>query len=55
MLTAIFIDPKARGGQHYGETALNHALETLGSMGYDTAYLQTDHIGYFEKYGFNET
>lgn len=53
-ITTLFIDPKFRGGHRFGETALNHAREMLGGMGYDTAYLHTDHIGYYEKYGFSE-
>lgn len=54
-ITTLFIDPGFRGGYRYGETAVTHAREILGSMGYDTAYLHTDLIGYYEKYGFSET
>ena len=53
-ITALFIEPDFRGGKGYGETALNHARSVLGEIGYDTAYLCTDHIGYYEKYGFLE-
>ena len=54
-IKTLFISPEFRGGQHYGEAAITHALETLGNMGFDTAYLHTDLIGYYEKYGFSET
>lgn len=53
-ITTLFIDTKFRGGHRYGETAVTHAREILGNMGYDTAYLHTDLIGYYEKYGFSE-
>ena len=53
-IASLFIEPDYRGGKGYGEAALNHARSVLGEMGYDMAYLSTDHIGYYEKYGFNE-
>lgn len=53
-ITTLYIDPKFRGGCLYGQAALTHALEMLGAMGFDTAYLHTDLIGYYEKYGFTE-
>ena len=53
-ITTLFVDPGMRGGKGFGEMILNHARGVLGSMGYDTAYLCTDHIGYYEQYGFEE-
>lgn len=50
----LFVDPKFRNGELYGKAALDHAREMLGKMGFDTAYLHTDLIGYYEKYGFDE-
>lgn len=53
-ITTLFIDPSHRGGNGLGELLLDHARGVLGQMGYDTAYLCTDHIGYYEHYGFTE-
>ncbi|WP_028509203.1 hypothetical protein [Ruminococcus sp. NK3A76] len=53
-ITTLFVDPYFRSTRHFGETALMHAREMLGDMGYDTAYLHTDLVGYYEKYGFSE-
>lgn len=53
-ITTLFVDPAFRGGELYGKALLDHAREMLGQMGYDTAYLHTDLIGYYERYGFNE-
>lgn len=53
-ITTLFVDPYFRNTRHFGETALMHAREMLGDMGYDTAYLHTDLVGYYEKYGFCE-
>lgn len=54
-ITTLFIDPEYRSGHKFGECAIAHALEMLGNMGHDTAYLCTGHIGYYEKFGFEET
>lgn len=53
-ITTLFIDPICRGGKGFGKFALEHARAVLGQMGFDTVYLTTDHIGYYEKYGFRE-
>jgi len=53
-ITTLFIDPEYRGGISFGRSALEHARAVLGSMGFDTVYLTTDHIGYYEKCGFRE-
>lgn len=52
-ITTLFIDPEYRS-RSFGGTALGHARSILGTMGYDTVYLTTDHIGYYEKHGFRE-
>ena len=53
-ITTLFVDPAFRGGELYGKALLDHAREQLGQMGYDTAYLHSDLIGYYERYGFAE-
>lgn len=53
-ITTLFIGPEYRGGISFGGAALEHARCVLGDMGYDTVYLTTDHIGYYEKHGFRE-
>ena len=53
-ITTLFVDPAFRGGELYGKALLDHAREMLGQMGYDTAYLTTDLIGYYERCGFEE-
>ena len=53
-ITTLFVDPNFRGGELYGKALLDHAREQLGQMGYDTAYLHSNLIGYYERYGFAE-
>lgn len=54
-ITTLFIDPEYRGRDAgFAGAALEHAKSVLGAMGYDTVYLTTDHIGYYEKFGFRE-
>lgn len=52
-ITTIFVDPICRGGG-FGEMLLNHAKYQVAKLGYDKVYLSTTHIGYYEKYGFEE-
>ena len=33
---------------------LDHARYEAAKLGFDKLYLTTDHIGYYEKYGFRE-
>ncbi|WP_337098977.1 GNAT family N-acetyltransferase [Paenibacillus sp. YIM B09110] len=49
----LFID-KSERGQALGALLLQHGRKTAGQLGYDKVYLTTDHIGYYEKYGFRE-
>lgn len=39
-------------GHRYSEVIIKHALEKASSLGFDKVYLATDHIGLYEKYGF---
>ncbi len=52
-IAPLFVDPGERG-QAYGSVLLEHARLTAGRLGYRTVYLATDHIQYYEKYGFRE-
>lgn len=52
-LTTLFVEPDLRGW-HYGELLMNHARYEAGKLGFDKMYLATDHIGFYEKYGFRE-
>ncbi len=48
---AVFIDPKHRGNA-YGSLLLDKAKNDTKSFRYEYLYLCTEHIGYYEKYGF---
>lgn len=52
-IAPLFIDKDERG-RALGAALLQHARTTAGQLGYDKVYLTTDHIGYYEKYGFRE-
>jgi GNAT superfamily N-acetyltransferase len=52
-ITCIFIDEKERG-RRLGAKLLEHGRKTAGKLGYPTVYLTTDHIRFYEKYGFRE-
>lgn len=50
-LCALYIEESERG-QALGSRLLLHAREAAGKLGFKKLYLCTDHIGYYEKYGF---
>lgn len=50
-LCALFIAEKHRGHNH-AMLLINAAKKDTASMGMDTLYLSTDHVGYYEKQGF---
>jgi predicted N-acetyltransferase YhbS len=52
-IAPLFVDERERG-QSLGAELLRHARKTAGRLGYGKVYLTTDHIGYYEKYGFRE-
>lgn len=52
-IAPLFIDKKERGNA-LGSLLLEHARKIAGKLGYQRVYLTTDHIRYYEKYGFRE-
>lgn len=53
-IASLYVDPDMRGGFGMGKTLLDHARYEAAKLGFDKLYLTTDHIGYYEKYGFRE-
>ena len=51
-LCAIYVEPDERG-QQLGEKMLTYSRYEASKLGYDKVYLNTDHIGYYEKYGWH--
>ena len=50
-ICAIFIEEKHRGNA-YGALLIEKAKTDAESFGFEYLYLCTEHIGYYEKYGF---
>jgi predicted N-acetyltransferase YhbS len=50
-LAALFVGESERG-QALGGKMLAHGAAEASRLGFDKLYLATDHIGYYEKYGF---
>ncbi|NNE02883.1 MAG: GNAT family N-acetyltransferase [Eudoraea sp.] len=48
---ALFIEEKHRGNA-YGSLLLEKARKDAKKAGFENVYLCTEHIGYYEKYGF---
>ena len=53
-VSTLFVQPKCRGGNGFGELLLTHAKYQAAQLGYERLYVCTDHIGYYERYGFRE-
>jgi GNAT superfamily N-acetyltransferase len=51
-MCALYIEPDERGKQ-FGEKLLAHSRLEAASLGFDKVYLNTDHVGYYEKYGWS--
>lgn len=47
----VFTVPEYRGHRYSGQL-IGHACAAAASDGYDTVWLNTDHVGLYEKYGF---
>ncbi len=47
----LFTSPAYRG-QRFSELVINAAYDEAIKLGYERVYLATDHIGFYEKYGF---
>lgn len=52
-IASIYVDDEVRN-YGCGEMLLNHAKYEAARLGYEKVYIATDHIGYYEKYGFRE-
>jgi len=50
-LCALFIE-KSQRGNGYGQILIEKAKEDAKMYGFSNLYLCTNHIGYYEKYGF---
>ena len=47
----VFTQPDYRGHRYSGEV-IEYACKEAKTQGYNKVYLATDHIGFYEKYGF---
>jgi len=52
-ITCVFIDEQERG-QRLSSKLLGHGRTIAGGLGYNEVYLTTDHIQFYEKFGFRE-
>jgi GNAT superfamily N-acetyltransferase len=52
-ITCVFIDKQERG-QRLSSKLLEHGRTVAGKLGYEKVYLTTDHIQFYEKFGFRE-
>ncbi|MGN7388161.1 GNAT family N-acetyltransferase [Sporosarcina sp. SAFN-015] len=52
-LACLYVDPKYRG-QAIGSQLLDHAVAEAKRKGFKKLYLTTDHVGYYEKYGWSK-
>lgn len=50
-LCALYIEEEYRG-RALGSLLLEHAKGDAKKLGFSSVYLCTDHVGYYEKYGF---
>ena len=47
----VFTSPEFRGNRYSG-LVLAHAEKMADKLGYQRVYLETDHVGLYEKYGY---
>lgn len=50
-LCALYVEPTERG-QALGARMLMYGQSEAQKLGYENLYLVTDHVGYYEKYGW---
>ena len=50
-LCALFVEPDFRGN-NYGKLLIERCILDAGRLGYPEIYLATDHVGYYEHFGF---
>lgn len=51
-LCALYVEEDCRG-RSLGGLLIRHILTDAGQLGFKEVHLATDHIGYYEKYGFS--
>lgn len=51
-LCALYIEPKYRGN-NYSKLLIDRAIIDTKKAGFDKLFLCSDHVGYYEKFGFN--
>ena len=51
-LCALYIEPKYRGN-NYSKLLIDRVIIDTKKAGFDKLFLCTDHVGYYEKFGFN--
>ena len=51
-MCALFVDEKQRG-KGLGGRLLAHAVLEAKNLGFEKVYLATDHVGFYEKYGWS--
>lgn len=51
-LCALYVDEHYRG-QGCGVLLVNHVAKVTGELGFHRLHLCTDHVGYYERLGFN--
>ena len=51
-LCALYIEPKYRGN-NYSKLLIDRVIIDTKKAGFNKLFLCTDHVGYYEKFGFN--
>lgn len=50
-LCALYIEPEHRG-HAYGSLLIDRVCQDARAAGFENLYLASDHVGYYERYGF---